>query len=172
MSVLPNLIYCCWSFTKSWFTFCNPMDCNTPDFFVLYCFLECAQTYVHWVGDAIQPAHPLSPSSPPALNLSQHQGLFQWVTSLYQVAKELVFLFQHQSFQWIFRADFLQDWLVKSPCCPRDSQESSPEPQFKSTSFSVLSLLYGSILTFVHDYWKNHSFDYMDLCWQSDVSYF
>ena len=62
-------------------------------------------THVHQVSDAIQPSHPLSYPSPPALNLSQHQGLFQWVSSSHQVAKGLVL--QHQSFQWIFRTDFL-----------------------------------------------------------------
>ena len=61
---------------------------------------------------------------------------------------------------------------IWSPCSPRDSQESSPTPQFKSINSSVLSLIYGTTLTSVHDYWKNHSFDYMDLCWQRDVSTF
>jgi len=84
---------------------------------------EFAQTRVCWVSDAIQPSHPLSPPSPPALSLSQHQSLFQWVSSLHQVAKVLELQLQHQSFQWIFRVDFLQDWLVWSPCSPRDSQE-------------------------------------------------
>ena len=68
---------------------------------------EFTKTHVHWVGDAIQPSHPLSSPSPLALNLSQHQGLFQWVSSLHQVAKVLEFQLQHQSFQWIFRTDFL-----------------------------------------------------------------
>ena len=62
---------------------------------------------------------------------SQHQGLFQWVSSSHQVAKVLEFQLQHQSFQWIFRTDFLQDGLVGSPCSPMDSQESSPTPQCK-----------------------------------------
>ena len=62
--------------------------------------LELAQTHVHWVGDAIQPSHPLSPPSPPAFSLFQHQGLFTRVSSLQQVAKVLEFQFQHQSFQW------------------------------------------------------------------------
>ena len=66
---------------------------------------------------------------------------------------------QPQSFQWIFRIDFLQDWLVWSPCSPWDFQESSPTPQSKSISSSALSLLYGPIFTSIHDYWKNHSFD-------------
>ena len=65
------------------------------------------KTHVLWVGDAIQPSHPLLSPSPPAFNLSQHQGLFQWVSSSHQVAKVLEFQLQHQSFQWIFRTDFL-----------------------------------------------------------------
>ena len=84
---------------------------------VLHYLLEFAQTHVHWVSDAIQPSHPLSSLPPPALNLSQHQGLFQWVGSLHQAAKVLAH--KHQSFQWIFRVNFLQDWLVWSPCRPR-----------------------------------------------------
>ena len=65
------------------------MDCSIPGFPVLQYLLEFAQTHVPWVGDAIQPSHPLSPTSLPALSLSQHQGLFQWVSSLHQVAKVL-----------------------------------------------------------------------------------
>ena len=89
--------------------------------------------------------------SPPAFNLSQHQGLFQWVGFSHQVPKVLELQLQHQSFQWIFRIDFLWDWLVWSPCSPRESQESSPTPQFKGISSSVLSLLYGPTLTSIHD---------------------
>ena len=70
------------SVTKSHPTLCDPLSCSTPGFPVLLCLLESTQTHVHWVGDAIQPSHPLSPPSPPALNLSQSQGLFQWVSSL------------------------------------------------------------------------------------------
>ena len=76
------------------------------------------------------------------------------------------------SFQWIFRVNFIEDWLVWFPCSLRDSQESSPAPQFKSPISSVLSLLYVPNLTSVHNYWKNHTFDYMDLCRQNDVSAF
>ena len=68
---------------------------------------ESTQTHVHWVGDAIQPSHPLSSPSPPALNLSQHQRLFKWVSSSQKVAKILEFQHQHHSFQWLFRTDFL-----------------------------------------------------------------
>ena len=73
----------------------------------------------------------------------------KWVSSLHQVAKVLELQLQHQSFQWIFRTDFLDNWLVWSPCSPRDSQKSSPTPQFKSISSSVLSLLYGPTFTSV-----------------------
>ena len=89
-----------------------------------------------------QPSHPLSSPSPPAFNLSQHQSLFQWVSSLHHVAKVLELQLQHQSFQWMFRIDFLYDWLVWSLCSPGDFQESSPTSQFKSINSSVLSLLY------------------------------
>ena len=121
--------------------------------------LEFTQTHVHRVGDAIQPSHPLSFPYPPALNLSQHQGLFQWINSSHQVAKVLEFQLQHQSFQWIFKTDFLSDGLFWCPCSPRDSQESSPTPQFISINSSALSFLYSPTLTSIHDYWKNHSFD-------------
>ena len=98
----------------------------------------------------------LSSPSPPAFNLSQHQGLFQWVSSSYQVAKVLELQLQYQSFQWIFMVDFLQDWLVWSPCSPRDSQESSPTSQFKNINSSTLSLLYGPTLTSTHNCWKKN----------------
>ena len=106
---------------------------------------EFTQTHVHWVGDAIEPSHLLSSPSPPAFNLSQHQGLFQWVNSLHEMAKVLKLQLQYQSFQWIFRTDFLYDGLVGSPCSPRDSQESSITPQFKSINSLVLNFLYSPI---------------------------
>ena len=88
-------------------TLCNPMDCSTLGFPAHHQLPEFTQTHVHWVGDAIQLSHPLSTPSPPAFNLSQYQGLFKWVSSSHQVAKVLEFQLQHQSFQWIFRTDFL-----------------------------------------------------------------
>ena len=117
-----------------------------------------AQTHVHRVSDAIQPSHRLSSPSPPAFNLSQHPGLFQWVT-LNQVATwfELEFQLHHHSFQWILGwISFRIDW---SPCSSRNSQESSPTPYFKSITSSVLSFLYSSTLITIHDYEKNHSFN-------------
>ena len=139
-------------------TLCDPMSCSTPGLPVHHQLLEFTQTTVHQVGDAIQPYQPRSSPSP-AFSLHQKQGFFQWVSSLHQVAKVLTFQLQHQFFQWIFRTDFLEDWLAGSPCSPRDSQESSPTPQFKSINSSALSLLSTLTLTPIHDYWKNHSFD-------------
>ena len=82
---------------------CDPMDCRMQGFPVHHQLPELAQTHVHRISDAIQPSHPLSSPFPPVFNLSQDQGLFQWVSSLHQVAKVLEL--QHQSFQWIFRTD-------------------------------------------------------------------
>ena len=94
------------SVAQSCLTDCYPMDCSTPGFSVHHQPPELAQTHVHQVGDAIwQLSHPLL-SPPSTFNISQYQGLFQWVSSLYQVVKILEFQFQHQSFHWIFRASF------------------------------------------------------------------
>ena len=139
-------------------TLCDPMNCSTPGLPVHHQLPESTQTHVHRVSDAIQPSHPLSYPSPPALNLFQHQDLFQWVNSSHEVAKVLEFQLQHQSFQWTPRTD-LQDGLVGSPCSPRDSQESSPTPQFKSNNSSALSFLHSPTLTSIHDHWKKHTID-------------
>ena len=97
-----KIVHCCCSVAKLYLTLC--MACSTADFLVLHYFPELTQTHVHWVGDAIQPSQPLLPPSLPAFSISQHQGLFQWVDSLYHVAKVLEL--QHQSFQWICTVDF------------------------------------------------------------------
>ena len=140
-------------------TLCNPMDCNTPCFPVYHKLPEFTQTHVHWIGDAIQPSHPLLPPSPPAFNLSQHQGLFKWVSSSHQVAKVLEFQLWHQSFQWnpgliSFRMDWLDLLAVQGTL-----KESSPTPQFKSINSSALSFLHSPTLTSIHDHRKNHSLD-------------
>ena len=152
------LFCCCYSVTQLCLTFCDAMDSSMPGFPVHHQLSKLAQTHVHWVGDAIQPLHPLSSPSP-TFNLSQHQSLFLWVSSLHHVAKVLEFQLQHQSFRWIFRTDFLWDGLVGSPCSPRDSQESFLTPQLQSINSLVLSFLYSPTLTSIHDQWKNHSFD-------------
>ena len=130
----------------------QPMDCSMPGFLVFHHFPEFTQAHVHRVSDAIQPSNTLSSPPSPIFYLSQHQGLFKGVSSSRQVAKVLEFQLQRQSFQWIFRTDILQDGLIGSPCSPRDSQESSPTPQFKSISSLVLSFLYSPTLTSIHDY--------------------
>ena len=133
------------------------MNCSILGFPVLHYLPEFAPTHVHQVSDAIQPFHLLLPSSSLAFHLSQRRGLFQWVNSLHQVMKLLELQLQHQPFQWIFRANLLKDWLVWSPCCLRESQESSPAPQFKSINCLVLSLLYGPTrLWSIQDYWSKH----------------
>ena len=98
------------SVAKMCLTLRDPMDCSTPGFPVLHYLPEFAQTHVHWVSDTIQPSHPLSPPSPPALNLSQHQGPFQWAGSSHQVAKvlELCISPSNEYLGWI---SFRNDWF-------------------------------------------------------------
>ena len=151
--------WCCCSVAKAFLTLCDPVNCSMPGSSVLFYLPEFAQIHIHWVSDDIQPSHPLSPPYSFAFNLSQHQGLFQWVSSSQQVAEVLEFQLQHQSFQWIFWVYFIWERLTWSPCCPRDSQESYRTPQFKGINSSVLSSLYHPTLTSIHDCWKKHSFD-------------
>ena len=134
------------SVAQSCLTLWDPVDCSMPGPPVHHQLLESTQTHVHWVSDAIQPFHPLLSPSPPALNLSHHQGLFQWVSSSHEVAKVLEFQLQHQSFQWTTRTDLLEDGLVGSPCSPRDSQESSTNTTkskasiFQHSAFFIVQL--------------------------------
>ena len=94
------------SVAQSYPTLFDPVNHSMPGLPVHHQF-PFTQTHVHWVGDAIQPSHPLSSPSPPAPNPSQHQGLFQWINSSHEVVKVLEFQLQHQSFQWTPRTDFL-----------------------------------------------------------------
>ena len=144
------------SVTQLCLTLCDPMNCSTTRLPVHHQLPEFTQTGVHRVRDAIQPSHPRSSPSPPAHNPSQHQSLFQWVNSS---------LWGGQNTRVSALASFLpkksQGWSPSqwTGCSPRDSQESSPAPQFKSINSSVLSLLHSPTLTSIHDYWKNHSLD-------------
>ena len=147
------------SIAQSCLTLCDPMNHSTPGLPVHHQLPEFAQTHVHRVGDAIQPSHPLSSPFPPASNPSQHQGLFQWVNSWHQVAKVLEFQLQHQSFQWTPRTGSPLGWTGWISCSPRDSEESSPTPQFKSINSSAQSFLHSPTLTSIHDHWKNRSLD-------------
>ena len=140
------------------------MDSSTPGFPVHHYILKFAQIHVHWVNDTIQLFHPRSPPSPPALSLSQHQGLFQWVGSLHQVVTVVEFQLQPQSFQWIFNVDLLEYGLFWSPWCKGLSRVFSRNKvrkhQFLSTEHSlwfnshICTGLLGK---------KKHRFDYMDL---------
>ena len=125
------------SVAQSCLTLCNPVNCSTPGLSVHHQLPEFPQTHVHWVGDAIQPSYLWSSPSPPAFNLSQHQDLFQWISSSHQVAKVVELPLQHQSFQWIFRADFLFDWLVGFPCSSGDSRVFSNTTVQKHQFFSA-----------------------------------
>ena len=125
-------------------TLCDSMACSTPGIPVHHQLLEPAQIHVHRVGDAIQPSRPLSSTSP-AFNLSQYQGLFQWVSSSHQVAKVLEFQLQHHSFQCVFRVDF--SWCHSvSPSCPTlcDPMDCS------MPGFPVIQYLPEFSLTHVH----------------------
>ena len=133
------LIRCC-SVAKLFPTLCDPMDCSVPGFPVLHHLPQFAQIPVHWVDDAIQPAHCLPPSQP-AFSLSHYQGLFQWVSASHLVAKVLEL--QRQSFQWIFMGWF--PWGL-SGLILQSKGLSSSAPQLENISSSALSFLYGPTL--------------------------
>ena len=138
---------------------CDPMDCSTPGFPVYHQLLELAQTHVHWVGDVIQPSHPLLSPSLSAFSLSQHQCLLQWVSSSHQVAKVLEFQIQHQSFQWTLRTSGLisysMDWwdllAVQGTLKNLLQCHSSKASILQCSAFFTVQLS--------HPYWKNPSFD-------------
>ena len=123
--------------------------------------LKLAQVHVHCIGDATQPSHPLTPSSPSSLNLSQHQQLFKWAVCLHQMTKILELQLQHQYFQWVFRVDLPSDWLAWSPCCPGDSQEFSLAPQLESINFGSTSLWSNS---YIHPYMTTGKTTALTLC--------
>ena len=132
-------------------TLCDPMDCSTPGFPVHYQLLEFTQTHGHRVSDAIQPSHPLSSPSPPAPNPSQHQGLFQRVSSSHQVVNI------SPSNEHPGLVSFRMDWL--DLLAVPGTLKSLLQHQFKSINSSALSLLHSPALTSIHDHWKNHSLD-------------
>ena len=156
-------------------THCDPMDCSTPGFPVHHQNSELAQIYVHQVGDAIQPSHPLSSPSPPDFNLSQHQGFFFFFLMIQ------FFAWDSQSTRVSASASVLsmniQDWFPLGWTGLTSSQSKGlsrvhSKATVQSINSLVLSFLYGPTLKSIHVYWKNHSFVYMDLWWQSDLSAF
>ena len=148
------------------------MDCSTPGFPVHHQLPEFTQTHVHWVGDATQPSHPLSSPSPPAFNLSQHQCLFQWVSSLHKVAKYCRFSFNiSPSNKYSGLISFRMDWLdllsVQGTLKSLLQYHSSKTSVLWRSAFFIIQ-----ILTSIHFYQKNHSLDEADLCWHSNASSF
>ena len=147
------------SLVPQWYlAICDPIGCSTPGFPVHHQLQELVQTHVHRFGDAIQSSHPLPSPSPPAFNLSQHQGLFQWVSSLHQVAKYWSFSFS------ISLPMNVQDWFplgwtglisLKSKGLPRVFSNTTVQKH----RFLALSLLYSPNFTSIHDYWKKHNLD-------------
>ena len=152
-------MYCC-SVTQSCPTLCDPMDCSTPVLTVLHHLHEFAQNHVHWVGDAIQPSDPLSPSLP-------IYSLFkQSFPALGSLPVSWLFSSSGQSIGASASASVLpmniQGWFslgLTNLISMTPSQESFPTPQFKNINSSPLSLLYGPTLTSIYDYWKIRSFD-------------
>ena len=140
-------------------TLCNAMNRSMPGLPVHHQLPEFTQTHVHRVGDAIQPSYPLSSPSPPAPNPSQHQSLFQcsqlfaWGGQSTGISA-LASVLPKKSRGWS-----PSEWTGWNSCSPRDSQESSPTPQFKSINSLALSFLHSPTLTSIRDYWKNHSLD-------------
>ena len=147
---------CCCLIAQLYPALCHPMECSTPGRPVLHHLPELAQTHVHQVSNAIQPSRPLSRPSPPAFTLSQHQGLFQWVSSSHQVARVFSFSISPSN---EYAGLFSLGWTGWISLQSRDSQESSPTPQFKSINSLALSFLSCPTLTSIHDHWKTHSFD-------------
>jgi len=148
LRVNEQLTHNCCSVAQSCLTLCNPMDCSTPGFSILHYLLESAQIHVHWIGDAIQLSHPLSPLSPPALNLSQYQGLFQWVDS----ASGGQSIGTSTSVSVLPMS--IQGWF----------------PLGLTGLISLLSEGLSRVFSNT-TVWK-HQFFYLDLCWQSNVSAF
>ena len=149
-------------------TLWDPMDCNTSGFLVLHNLLELAQTHVHGVSDAIQPSHLCHPL---LLLPSQHQGLPQWVGSSIRWPKYWSFIFSiSPSSEYSGLISYRIDWLdlaLQGTLKSLLQHHSSKASILWCSAFFMVRLTY-----FIHDYWKNHSFDYIDLYQQSDISAF
>ena len=172
---------CCSSVTQSCLTLSNPMDCSMLGSLVLHHLLELAQTHVNWLRDAIQPSCPLLPPSPwsspccpllllpsifPSIRVFSNESEHHIRWPKYWSFSLSIHPFNEYSGLISFRIDWF-DLLVVQGLSRVFSNTT-----VKSINSSVLSLLYGPNLTSIHDYWKNHNFDYTDLCPQSNVSAF
>ena len=151
---------------------CGPTDCSTPGLPVHHQLPEFTQTQVHSVSDAIQPSHPLSSPSLPTFNLFLATGSFQ-MSQLFASGGQIIGVSASAS---VFPMN-IQDWFPLGwtgwiSLLSKGFSRVFPTPQFKSVNSLVLSFLYSPALISIHDYWKNHSFDLMGLCWQSNISAF
>ena len=146
---------------------CDPINHSTPGLPVHHQLREFTQIHVHWVSDAIEPSYPLLSPSPPALNLSQHQSLFKWISSLHQVAKILEF-----SASTSVPPMNTQDWspLGWTGWISKGLSRVVPNTTVQKHQFFGFSFLYSPTHTSIYDHWRNHSLDQTDLCWQSNVS--
>ena len=158
LEIFINASFQCSSVAQSWLTLCTPLECSIPSFPVHHQVLELAQTYVCWVCDAIQPSHPLSspshlPSIIPNIRVFYNESVLCISWPKYWTFSFSISPSNEYSGLISFRMDCL-DLIVD-----RDSQEYSPTPQFKGIKSLGLSFLYSPILTSIHDYWKNRSFD-------------
>ena len=156
-------------FSKSCLTLCDPMDCSTPDFSVLHYLSPGGCSNSCLLSRWSHPTVSSSVSSCPQSFLSSDSSK-SWLCP--SVGQGIGASASASVLPMNIQGWFPIDWLVWSSCCPRDSQESSPALEFKSINSLALSLLYVPNLTSTHDYWKNHSFDNMDLCQQNDASAF
>ena len=153
ITLFSSIQFC--SVAQSCLTLCNPMDCSTPGFPVHHQFPEFTQTHVHWVGDAIQPSHPLSSPSPPTFSLSQNQVLLNESVLPIRWPKYWNFSFNiSPPNEYSGLTPFRMDWL--DLLAIQGTLKSSPTPQFISINSLVLSFPYSPTLTSIHDYWKNH----------------
>ena len=162
LSMIWYRFYCC-SITQLCAMLCDPTDYSIarlpyPSLSPRVCSNSCPLSW--WCHPTISSSVPLFSFCLQSIPAS---GSFP-MSQLFTFGGQRLEL-QHQSFQWILRVNFLEDWLHWSPCSPKDSEESSLAPQVESINCLALSLLYDPSLTSVHDY----SFHYMDICWQNDV---
>ena len=147
-------------------TLCGHVDCSLPCLHVTHYLLEFAQVHAYCISDAVQPSHPLMTSSS-ALNLSQHQGLFQWVICLHQMNKILELQLQHQSSQWVN----IQGWFPLRLTGLTSFLSKGLSGVFSSTTVQRHQFFIVQ-LSQLHDHWKDHRLDYMNLCGQNKVSTF
>ena len=153
------------SVAQSCLTLCDPMDYSTPGFAVYqnsWSLLRLKS--IDWV----MPSNHLILCLP----LFLLPSVFASIRVFSSESVLHIRCPKYCSFSFSIRTEFPLDGLVGSPCSPRDSQESSPTLHFKSINSLVCSFLYSPTLTYIHDHWKNHSFDETDQCWQSNVSAF